>query len=52
MRDLVCYCFGYSLADIEDDVMANGGHSLILKSIMAEKVAGGCRCATAHPEGR
>jgi len=52
MRNLVCYCFGFSAADIQKDVRANDGRSTILAKIRAEKKAGTCRCATMHPEGR
>lgn len=52
MRDLVCYCFGFSAVDIQEDARANDGHSTILAKIAAEKRAGTCRCATLHPEGR
>ena len=52
MTDLICYCFGYSAADIHDDVIAHDGRSLILERILTEKRAGACQCATVHPEGR
>jgi hypothetical protein len=52
MTDLVCYCFGFSESDIRADVRANKGRSLIMKKIVAEKKAGGCRCGDLHPEGR
>ena len=52
MNDLVCYCFGYSVQDIEEDVMAHGGRSTILEGIVAAKKVGGCHCETTHPEGR
>lgn len=48
---MICYCFGYTAADIERDVQENG-KSTILEKIIAEKRAGGCRCAEKHPEGR
>ncbi len=50
MSDLVCYCFGYSISDIERDVAANG-RSTLLERIVAAKKAGGCSCATKHPRG-
>ena len=50
MTDLVCYCFGYSIADIERDLAANG-RSTLLERIVAEKKAGGCDCAAKHPRG-
>ncbi len=52
MNDLVCYCFRYTARDIEEDVRANNGRSLILEEIVAAKKAGGCNCAATHPEGR
>ena len=52
MTDLVCHCFGYSVSDIREDVIANVGRSSILERITAEKKAGNCQCATLHPEGR
>jgi hypothetical protein len=47
----ICYCFGYTRRDIEQDFFKNG-HSLILEKISAEKKAGGCDCATKNPKGR
>ena len=38
MAELVCYCFGYSVSDIREDVIANDGHSSILERITAEKM--------------
>jgi hypothetical protein len=52
MADLICYCFRYSAADIQADVIANNGRSTILEEIVAAKKAGGCQCTTTHPEGR
>jgi hypothetical protein len=51
MKELICYCFGYSAADIEKDVLDNG-RSTILERIMNEKKAGGCHCADKNPKGR
>lgn len=51
MESLICYCFGYSAADIEDDVRRNG-KSTILERIVREKKAGGCHCVTKNPKGR
>lgn len=48
----ICYCFGYTEEDIRNDVRNNGGTSLILERILAEKRKGTCRCAAVHPEGR
>jgi hypothetical protein len=52
LPDFVCYCFEFTAADIQADVLANNGRSLILEKIVAEKRAGGCRCSDTHPEGR
>ena len=49
--DLICYCFGYTRRDIEQDLIKNG-RSLILEKISAEKKAGGCDCAAKNPKGR
>jgi copper chaperone CopZ len=51
LDDLICYCFGYSVSDIEQDFMKTG-RSLIIEKITAEKKAGGCDCANKHPKGR
>jgi hypothetical protein len=50
MTDLVCYCFGYSISDIERDVAANG-RSTLLERIASAKKTGGCDCAAKHPRG-
>jgi hypothetical protein len=47
----ICYCFGFTKQDIEQDFIKNG-RSLILEKISAEKKAGGCDCATKNPKGR
>jgi hypothetical protein len=49
--DLICYCFGYTRRDIEQDFLKNG-RSLILEKISAEKKTGGCDCAAKNPKGR
>jgi hypothetical protein len=49
--DLICYCFGNSRKDIEDD-FAKNGRSLIMERIIAEKKAGTCDCANRNPKGR
>ena len=48
----VCWCFGYTVADIEADLARNAGRSTIMEGIAAAKAAGGCRCAAASPSGR
>jgi cation transport ATPase len=51
LNDLICYCFGYTLNDIQQDFIKNG-RSLISEKIAAEKKAGGCDCANKNPKGR
>jgi hypothetical protein len=51
INDLVCYCFGYTKDDIEQDYITQG-RSLILERIAAEKKAGACDCANQNPKGR
>jgi cation transport ATPase len=50
-KDLVCYCFGFTKQDIEQDLVKNG-RSLIMEKIMAEKKTGGCDCKNLNPKGR
>lgn len=50
MGELVCYCFGYTRRDIEDDARRNG-RSLILERIRDAKKLGACECATRNPKG-
>jgi hypothetical protein len=49
---LVCYCFGYSETDIEQDVQNNNGHSTILETIKASKKESACRCHEKNPLGK
>jgi copper chaperone CopZ len=51
LNDLICYCFGYTVNDIEQDFIKNR-RSLIIEKIAAEKLAGGCDCANKNPKGR
>ena len=51
MDELICYCFGYTASDIEEDVTKNG-KSTIMDKILSEKKAGGCHCAEKNPKGR
>jgi hypothetical protein len=51
MNDMVCYCFQYTAANIDQDVRQHGGESLILERIMAEKKKGGCQCNIKNPKG-
>ena len=50
-EELICYCFNHTAADIERDLAVHG-RSTIMERILAEKKAGGCRCATKNPTGR
>ena len=51
VRGLVCYCFGFTKQDIEQDLVENR-RSLIMEKIMSEKKAGGCDCKNLNPKGR
>lgn len=51
MSNLICYCFGHTVADIERNALAHG-RSTILEDILAAKRAGGCHCAETNPSGR
>lgn len=52
MSDLICYCFRYTVEDIEKDVVENNGRSLILERILNEKKKGKCRCSVMNPKGK
>ena len=51
LDDLVCYCFGYTVNDIEQDFVKNQ-RSFIIEKIAAEKKVGGCDCVNKNPKGR
>lgn len=51
VNDLICYCFGYSVDDIEKDYQDNG-MSMIMEKIKMEKKFGNCQCATKNPKGK
>lgn len=51
MQELVCYCFEYTVADIETDFIRNG-HSTLMEKIQREKKFGNCQCAVKNPKGR
>ncbi|MDZ7580483.1 MAG: hypothetical protein U5R30_07660 [Deltaproteobacteria bacterium] len=51
MKNLICYCFGYSAEDVRQDFIRNGC-SLIMEKIQAAKRLGGCQCAVKNPQGR
>jgi hypothetical protein len=49
--DLVCYCFGFTRNDIEEDYIRTG-QSAILAKIVSAKKSGGCDCANKNPKRR
>ncbi len=51
MSKLICYCFNYSVKDIEEDVIKNG-RSTIQERIVREKKDGACQCHTRNPSGK
>jgi len=51
MDQQICYCFGYTDADIKKDIEEHGS-STIMERITAEKKAGACQCAEKNPKGR
>ncbi|MCG6931921.1 MAG: hypothetical protein LJE64_15310 [Desulfofustis sp.] len=51
MQKRVCYCFNYTVSDIEADVRKHR-RSTIEERIIKEKKEGACACATRNPSGR
>jgi hypothetical protein len=51
VKELICYCFDYSVDDINQDYLANG-RSMIMEKIQIEKKFGNCQCATKNPKGK
>ena len=51
MSQQICYCFGYTVADLEKDIEKHG-RSTIMERITAEKKADACQCAEKNPKGR
>ena len=51
VKDLICYCFEYSVDDINQDYLEKG-RSTIMEKIQMEKKFGYCRCATKNPKGK
>ena len=51
VKDLICYCFEYSVDDINQDYLENG-KSTIMEKIQMEKKFGNCQCATKNPRGK
>ncbi len=50
-KEMICYCFGYTLEDLKKDYKRYG-YSNILKNILWAKKRGGCDCAHTNPKGR
>lgn len=50
MQDLICYCFGYTALDIEQDISENG-RSTLMERIVAEKKKGGLSMLGKEPQG-
>ena len=51
VKDLICYCSGYSANDINNDYLENG-KSTIMEKIQMEKKFGNCQCTTKNPKGK
>jgi hypothetical protein len=51
VNDLICYCFGYSVDDIQKDYQDNG-KSTIMEKIQTEKKFGNCQCGIKNPKGK
>ena len=51
MKELICYCFEYTVDDIKEDYNKNG-KSLIHERIADEKKRNGCDCTNKNPKGR
>lgn len=47
----VCYCFGFTRKDIEDEI-AETGRSTVAERISAEVKAGNCACEIKNPSGK
>jgi hypothetical protein len=51
VNDLICYCFGYSVGDIQKDYKDNS-KSTIMDKIQTEKKFGNCQCGIKNPTGK
>ncbi len=51
-KEIICYCFGYTREDIEEDLLRNHGRSTIIARITDEKKAKNCQCKDKNPKGR
>jgi hypothetical protein len=49
---LICYCYGFTEADIIDDMKQNKGDSSIMRQIIEARKNNTCRCDIKHPEKR
>jgi hypothetical protein len=47
----VCYCFGFTRKDIQDEIQQKG-KSIIAEQIKAEVQAGRCACEVKNPSGK
>ena len=47
----VCYCFGFTRKDIQDEI-SDTGRSTITERISAEVKAGNCACEVKNPSGK
>jgi len=47
----VCYCFGFTRKDIQDEIVETG-HSTVAERITAEVKAGTCACEVKSPSGK
>ena len=47
----VCYCFGFTRKDIQDEI-AKTGYSTVADRITAEVKAGNCACEVKNPSGK
>lgn len=47
----VCYCFGFSRMDIQDEI-AETGRSTLAPRVTAEVKAGNCACEVKNPSGK
>jgi hypothetical protein len=50
--ETICYCLGYTDADIIDDVVRNQGRSTIMEKITDTKRNGTCQCDIKNPKKR
>jgi hypothetical protein len=47
----VCYCFGFTRKDIQDEIVETG-HSTVAERITAEVKAGTCACEVKNPSAK